>query len=85
MRTYAPIQEALKTYLSEGWQVEILPWVVAVCGLLGREVIKRCLEFLETPRECWRMIIDSEDTAKESVKAFHFLHCVRFKALRMGL
>ena len=24
--TYAPLMEALQTYLDEGWQVEILPW-----------------------------------------------------------
>ena len=34
MRTYAPLLEALQVYLDEGWQVEILPWVVGVRGLL---------------------------------------------------
>ena len=50
MRTYAPLLEALKVYLDEGWQVEILPWVVGVCGLLDSETITCCLEFLGIQR-----------------------------------
>jgi hypothetical protein len=26
--------EVLLVYLKEGWQVEILPWLVSFCGLL---------------------------------------------------
>ena len=82
MRTYAPLLQALQTYLDEGWQVEILPWVVGVRGLLDGDTIRCCLEFLEIPRQCWKRII--EDTAKDSEKAFYSLHPVRCKAPHMG-
>ncbi len=80
IRTYTPLLEALQVYLDEGWQVEIFPWVVGVCGLLDSDAIKCCLEFLELPRKCWNLII--KDTARESVKAFYALHCVRCKTLQ---
>ena len=82
MRTYAPLLEALQAYLDEGWQVEILPWVVGVRGLLDDETIKCCLRFLEIPRQCWQQIV--ADTAKESVTAFYSLHRVRCRVLNMG-
>jgi hypothetical protein len=75
MRTHAPLLEALQAYREEGWQVEIFPWVIGVRGLLDRESIKCCLEFLELPLQSWRKII--EDAAKASVTAFYCLHRVR--------
>ncbi len=82
VRTYAPLLEALQAYLDDGWQVEIFPWVVGVCGLVNRDAIKCCLEFLDMPRQSWQRI--TEDTAKESVQAFYVLHRVRCKALQIG-
>ncbi len=82
MSTYAPLLEALQVYLDEVWQVEILPWVVGVRGLLDSDTIKSCLEFLEIPRQRWRRI--TEDASRESVKAFYSLHRVRCKVLKMG-
>ncbi len=40
MRTYVPLLEALQAYLDQGWQAEILLWVVSVCGLLDSETIR---------------------------------------------
>ncbi len=37
MRTYAPLLEALQAYCNEGWQDEILPWVIRVRGRLDSE------------------------------------------------
>jgi hypothetical protein len=82
MRTYAPLLEALQAYRDEGWQVEIFPWVIGVRGLLDSETIKCCLEFLTLPRQSWKQII--ENAAKESVKAFYSLHCVRCAAFKSG-
>jgi hypothetical protein len=82
VRTYAPLLEALQAYLDEGWQVEIFPWVVGVCGLVDSVAIKCCLEFLDMPLKSWRRII--EDTGKESVKPFYVLPRVRCKALKIG-
>ena len=70
VRAYAPLLEALQAYLDEGWQVEIFPWVIGVCGLLDSAAIKNCLAFLEKQRKCWRRIIEETD---ESVKAFYCL------------
>ncbi len=44
MRAYAPLLEALQAYLDQGWQAEILLWVVIVCGLLDSETITYCLD-----------------------------------------
>jgi hypothetical protein len=57
MLTYTPLLEALKVYLDEGWQVEIFPWVVIICGFLNSAAIKSCLQFLAVPRQRWERII----------------------------
>ncbi len=36
MRTYAPLLDALRSYAAEGWQIEILLWVVGIRGLLAK-------------------------------------------------
>ena len=86
----APLLEALQVNLDEAWQVEtveIFPWVpvIGVRDLLDSAAIKRCLEFLELPRRCWRRNLWQiiEETVKESVKAVIVLHCLRCKALQI--
>ena len=79
MRTYAPLLDALRSYSAEGWQIEILPWVVGIRGLLVKASILKVLDFLSVPRKSWDSIV--EGAAIASVKAFYSLHQVRCKAL----
>ncbi len=39
MRTYTPLLAEMQVYIVEGWQVEIFPWVVGVCGLRCNQVL----------------------------------------------
>ena len=50
MRNQAPLLEALRAYLDEGWKVEILPLLVGLCGLLDSETNQCYLEFLNITR-----------------------------------
>ena len=52
--TYEPLMEVLRTYLDLGWQVEILPWVAVVRGLMNSTSIKRIHDFLLLPRQRWQ-------------------------------
>ena len=79
LRTYAPLLDALRAYVAEGWTIEILPWVVGVRGLLVKASTWHVLDFLSVPRKSWDSVI--EGAAIASVKAFYFLHQVRCKAL----
>eukprot|EP00291_Cryptomonas_curvata_P021615 CAMPEP_0172173828 /NCGR_PEP_ID=MMETSP1050-20130122/13305_1 /TAXON_ID=233186 /ORGANISM="Cryptomonas curvata, Strain CCAP979/52" /LENGTH=157 /DNA_ID=CAMNT_0012845695 /DNA_START=180 /DNA_END=650 /DNA_ORIENTATION=+ len=70
LRTYAPLLAALRKYEADGWQIEILPWVVGVRGLLMKAPTQHVLDFLAVPRKSWDGII--EGAAIASVKAFYF-------------
>jgi len=82
LRTYAPLLDALRKYEADGWQIEILPWVVGVRGLLMKAPTQHVLDFLAVPGKSWDGII--EGAAIASVKAFYLLHQVRCKALHHG-
>ncbi len=82
MRTYAPLLDALRSYAAEGWQIEILPWVVGVSGLLVKASTRKVQDFLSIPRKNWDNFV--KGAAIASVKAFYFLHQVLCKALHPG-
>jgi hypothetical protein len=65
--TYRPLLEALLSYVERGWQVQILPWVVGVSGMVDEKSVSEILEFLHVSRD-WRAKI-AEELATESVKA----------------
>ena len=47
---YHPVQTALQHYLDAGWQVEILPWIVGIRGLIQASHIQEALTFFEIPQ-----------------------------------
>ena len=78
-QTYLPLQEALSFYSDQGWTVHVFPWVVGIRGMIDPSHIHALLKFLELPNRHWRMAV--ERTVLASVKAFFFLHKVRFGGL----
>jgi hypothetical protein len=58
LRTYAPFLKALRSYSAEGWQIEILPWVVGIRGLLVKASTLKVLDFLSVPRKSWDSIVE---------------------------
>ena len=81
--TYGPLLEALQSYSDRGWQVQILPWVVGVRGMIDAKSVPEILNFLQVPRVRRARII--EDVAIESVKALYSLHQIRYQALRLNM
>ncbi len=70
---------ALKPYLDDGWQVQILPWVVGVRGLFITSTATPVFKFLSIPSDCRTELL--EETNLESVKALYLLHRTRRHAL----
>ena len=81
--TYAPLLEALRSYVAQGWQVTILPWVVGVRGMINQKSVTKVLNFLQVPRNRQARIV--EDVAIESVKALYSLHQIRYQAFRLNM
>ena len=81
--TYAPLLEALRSYVAQGWQVTILPWVVGVRGMINEKSVTKVLNFLQVPRNRQARIV--EDVAIESVKALYSLHQIRYQAFRLNM
>jgi len=73
---YRPLICALDSYAKQGWVIHVFPWVVGIRGLLHPPHICALLQFLEVPRQYWLPAM--EGTALASVRAFYFLHRVRF-------
>ena len=78
-QTYLPLQEALCFYSDQGWTVHVFPWAVGIRGMIDPSHIHALLKFLELPNRHWKMAV--ERTVLASVKAFFFLHKVRFGGL----
>ena len=78
-RTYAPLLTALKPYLDDGWQVQILPWVVGVRGLFITSSATPVFKFLSIPSDSRTEL--PEETTLESVNALYLLHRTRRLAL----
>jgi hypothetical protein len=66
LRTYAPLLTALKPYLDDGWQVQILPWVVGVRGLVITSFATPVFKFLSIPSDSRTELL--EETTLESIK-----------------
>jgi hypothetical protein len=79
LQTNAPLLTALTQYLDDGWQVQILPWVVGVHGLFITSSATPVFKFLSIPSDCSTELL--EETTLESVKALYFLHRTRRLAL----
>ena len=75
-RNYCPLIEALGHYSALGWTISIFPWVVGIRGLVDAKHIQTTLAVLDIPKENWKEGI--ENTVLASVRAFSFLHRVRF-------
>ena len=76
IETYGALATGLRQrYGRLNWQVEILPWVVGVRGVVDAAGIHRALEFLDIPVQRRQALIRS--TALASVQSFVFLHRVR--------
>ena len=74
--SYRPLKEALGHYSELGWTIGIFPWVVGIRGLIDIKPIQAALAFLEIPREYWKEGL--EQSVLASVRAFSFLHRIRF-------
>jgi len=78
LRAYSPLLTALQQYVTDGWIVEILPWVVSIGGLVHVRGAQRALKFLAIPVEKCASLLQA--VAVASVQAFHFMHRVRLAA-----
>jgi hypothetical protein len=79
LRTYATLLTALKPYLDDGWQVQILPWVVGMRGLFITSSVTPVFKFLSIPSDSHTELL--EETTLESVRARYLLHRTRGLAL----
>ena len=70
-------------YVAEGWQVQILPFVVGVLGMLDAKSVSEVLNFLQVRRDQRTRFV--EDGTTESVKAFYSLHQIRYHAFRLNM
>ena len=76
---YGPLEEALSYYANQGWVIHVFPWVVGIRGTIDPLHIESLLKFLGIQRKHWQVAV--ERTVLASVRAFHFLHKVRFAGL----
>ena len=76
---YLPLQEALSFYSDQGWTIHVFPWVVGIRGMIDPSHVHALLKFLELPNWHWQTAV--ERTVLASVRAFSFLHKVRFGGL----
>mgnify|MGYP003349919662 FL=1 len=67
---------ALRHYTDRGWLVHVYPWVVGFRGFIDIGHIGALLDFLNIPKQQLRVAVERSVVA--SVKALHFMHCVRF-------
>jgi hypothetical protein len=73
-RKYCPVRSALDHYISEGWTIEILPWVISISGLADMANLQKALSFLDISQQKWRDII--EDSMLASARALAYMHKV---------
>ena len=75
-QAYQPLVEGLSYYTEQGWVVHVFPLIVGIRGMIDFSHVQSLLKFLDIQRKHWQIAI--EQTALASVRAFHFLHKVRF-------
>ena len=73
---YNTLLVALRCYTESGWQIEILPWVVGIRGLIINHGICSAAKFLDIPQQAWQAAI--ETTVIASVESLAFMHRVRY-------
>ncbi len=78
-QTYLPLQDALHYYSDQGWTIHVFPWVVGIHGMIDPSHVQSLLKFLEILNQHWQTAV--ELTVLASVRAFYFLHRVRFGGL----
>jgi hypothetical protein len=76
---YSPLVEALSYYTEQGWIVHIFPWVVGIRGMIDPVYVESLLKFIGIQRTLWKVAVERSVLA--SVRAFHYLHKVRFGGL----
>jgi hypothetical protein len=81
--SYAPLADALYYYKTEGWEIKVFLLVIGVRGLVSVRHIHEILTFLKIPRKEW--LNGLESFALASVKAFSFLHRIRYSARSAGV
>ncbi len=69
--TYCPLEEALGYYTDKGWIVH-----VGIRGMIDPSHVESLLKYLSIQRKHWWVAVDQ--IALASVRAFHFLHKLRF-------
>jgi hypothetical protein len=78
-QTYLPLLDALSYYSEQGWTIHVFPWVVGIRGMINPLHVHSLLKFAEIHHKHWKTAV--ERTVLASVRAFHFLHRVRFGGL----
>ena len=78
-QTYLPLLEALSYYSEQGWTIHVFPWVVGIRGMINPLHVHSLLKFAEIHHKHWKTAVERSVLA--SVRAFHFLHRVRFGGL----
>ena len=77
---YNPLKEALSDYTDQGWVVHVFPGVlVGIRGLIDPLHIESALKFLDVQRKSLKQAV--ERTVLASVRAFYFLHKIRYGGL----
>ena len=80
---YAVLVRALQHYVTEGWQVKILPWVVGIRGLIDEKGVHVAAEYLGIPRKEWTAAVNC--TVVASVESLAFMHRVRHASSGQGI
>ncbi len=62
-------------FRSQGWRVQVLPWVVGPRGVLDADGISKAMVFMEVPEQRRKDLL--RRTAVASVKALVFMHRLR--------
>ncbi len=77
---YTPLSIALHYYEAAGWEIRIfsMPVVFSIRGLMDTRHIQEAFAFLTIPRKVWYIGIERFVIA--SVKAFSFLHQIRYSS-----
>jgi len=78
-QTYLPLLDALSHYSEQGWTIHVFPWAVGIRGMIKPMHVHSLMKFAGIHHKHWTTAVES--TVLASVKAFHFLHRVRFGGL----
>ena len=75
---YRHVKLALQYYSKEGWEIEILPWIVGIHGLIQVQCIQTAVDFLLIPKSKWQAAV--ECTVLASVESLAFMNRARFSS-----